>query len=127
MLGVDLLFDQGDLGYTNTGDLALVGQVNPVDNIWQAVRLRLLTSLGSYLFTTDYGTNLRQFVDEPITDALKKQIRSEVETTILQDTRVNSIVNLSVSNPIGNTIQISFGIITIHGDSKYGAIELGGT
>ena len=126
-IGVDIKLNQGDLGYTVNGDLDLVGNVNPADNVWQAVVLRLLTTLGTYIFENGYGTHARQYVDEPMTDDLKQKIRNETNTTGLSDPRVKKIVNLTVDDSsTPGAYQISFGILTVGGYSASGSVVVGG-
>jgi len=125
-IGVDLKLTDGDLTCTNTGDLALVGDIDPAENIWQAVSLRLITALGTYLFAKNYGTRVKQYIDEPITDDLVRKIKTEVNSTILQDSRVKAIANLKIDLSTLDAINISFGIITINGGSRYGTVLIGG-
>ncbi len=110
-IGVDIKLDEtGDLAFTPSGDLDLVGNVQPADNVWQATVLRLLTTLGTYLFESGYGTKLRQQVGQPITDMLTQQIKTQITTTVLSDPRVKSILNLNVTqttDPDGYQIMLS--------------------
>ncbi len=124
-IGVDVKLNSGDLGYTQSGDLDLVGHIEPTDNIWQAVALRLTTTLGTYLFAPGYGTLLGQYIDEPITADLGGKIITEAQTTILQDTRVASVNNMQISQGSGN-ISLSFTIVTVSGGTKSGTVPIGG-
>lgn len=126
-IGVDLRLTNGDLGYTNRGDLALIGDIEPINNIWQATIIRLTTTLGTYLFANNYGTQAKQFVDEPITDSLKQRLKTEINKTILQDPRIKAMVNLTIDLSIPSVIQVSFGIISITGASKYGTATINGS
>ena len=120
LIGVDIELNGNDLGVTQSGDLALIGQVDSADNVWQAVWLRLMTTLGTYLFADEYGTQARQYVDEPITDEVLTALTTEISDTISQDQRVASISNLTVKENDSKQIAISFGIVTISGSSTYG-------
>lgn len=120
-IGIDIKLNTGDLGYTMTGDLMIV---EDLDNIWQVVTLRLTTTLGTYIFATDYGTKLGQFVDEPITTDLENEIMAEAKTTILQDSRITSVSNMQVTQDSGLTL--SFSIKTINGSTKSGSVTIGG-
>ena len=120
LIGVDIELNGNDLGVTQSGDLALIGQVDSADNVWQAVWLRLMTTLGTYLFADEYGTQARQYVDEPITDEVLTALTTEISDTISQDPRVASISNLTVKENDSKQIAISFGIVTISGSSTYG-------
>lgn len=123
LIGVDIKLDNNDLGVDSNGDLALIGQDNSADNVWQAVWLRLLTTLGTYLFADNYGTKARQTVDEPITDKILASLKTQISTTISQDPRVASISKLTVTQN-GSNIEVSFGITTINGSSAYGVQNL---
>lgn len=119
LIGVDIKLNGNDLGVTQSGDLDIIGQDDSADNVWQAVWLRLMTTLGTYLFADQYGTQARQFIDEPITDKLMAALKTEVSNTISTDPRVANISNLQVAQS-GSQIQVSFGIATVSGSSKYG-------
>ena len=125
-IGVDIKLTRGDLGYTRAGDLALVGDVSPEDNIWQAVVLRLTTILGTHLFAPNYGTRLGQYVDEPVTDDLESAIIAEAKTTILQDPRVASVSNMVMDASQNDQLSLSFSFTTISGQSKSGTVSIGG-
>ena len=125
LIGVDIKLNSGDLGYTQSGDLDLVGQVNPADNVWQAVALRLATTLATHLFASNYGTLMGQYVDEPITDDLQAQIEAEARKTILQDSRVASITSLTVTPGTGS-ITVAASIVTVSGDTVSGSVTIGG-
>ena len=66
----------GDLGAGNTGDIALasgtiLGQ--------QRILRRLLTNPGDYIWHTEYGAGLAQFVGSPCNEAaIRAQIRSQI-------------------------------------------------
>ena len=130
-IGVDIRLDtaaSSDLSVTPNGDLDLVGNVEPAQNVWQSTILRLLTTLGTYFFQDGYGTALRQYIDAPMTDVLTQQIKTEVNRTILSDPRVQQITNLEVkasTDPQGYQIVLTFitvssqaigGIITVTGN-----------
>lgn len=121
MDNIDLKLNSGDLGYTNTGDLDIT---SGIDAIWQSISLRLQTSLGSNLFDSSYGGSIGNFVDEPITDDMKKLITSEANNIISQDERVQSVTNIIVEND--NGISLTFGITTSDGNSKTGTVMMGG-
>jgi phage baseplate assembly protein W len=125
---VDLRLDHtGDLAVTPSGDLDLVGNAVPIQNIWQAVTLRLLTTLGTYLFQDGYGTLLRRFVAQPMTPSLRQQIKNEVNTTVLADPRVKQITRLEVAqstDPQG--YQIALSIVTVSSQTIGGTLTVTG-
>lgn len=128
-IGVDIrLNGDSDLAATPGGDLDLIGNAVPAQNVWQATILRLLTTLGTYFFQDGYGTLLRRFVDEPMTEQVRQQIQSEVNTTVLSDPRVQQISNLAVAqtdDPLGYQIALSF--LTVSSQSVGGIITVTGS
>jgi phage baseplate assembly protein W len=125
-IGVDLkLQNDGDLGATSTGDLDLAGDNKSIDNLVQSVRLRIITTLGTNYFSDGFGSNIRQYVDEPLTDDLQKQIRTEVQDTVLRDSRVQAISNISISEG-SNSWVLSFAITAVNGETQSGSVTIGG-
>lgn len=127
-IGVDIrLSKTADIAVTPGGDIDLIGNVVPSQNVWQATALRLLTTLETYLFAEGYGTHLRQSIHAPITSALKKQIEAEVHRTILTDPRVKQINRLEVvqsADLVGFEIALSFSTISSN-DPVGGVIGIG--
>jgi phage baseplate assembly protein W len=127
-IGVDLRLSAAcDLAVSPTGDLDLVGNAVPIENIWQATILRLITTLGTYFFEDGYGTKLRQFVDAPMTATLQRQIETEISTTVLTDPRVKQIAALTVTqttSPSG--YQIAMNIITSSSQTIGGTLMVTG-
>ena len=124
-IGCDIRLDAGaDLAVTPGGDLDLIGNVRPQDNVWQATILRLITTLGTYLFENGYGTNLRQFVDQPMTPNLKRIIEAQINATVLSDPRVQEVTNLQVTQNtnLGYLVQLSFR--TVSGETVSGTTGL---
>lgn len=129
-IGVDLRLDAtGDLAVTPGGDLALVGDQVPSDNVWQAVALRLLTGLGTYLWDVDgYGTRARQMVDAPMTDVNQAALEAEVRSTVLSDPRVTEVVALDVApvDDAGDGLAASMQLTDVSGANVGGAVTVGG-
>lgn len=124
-IGVDFKLSD-DIQIDTTGDLQLIGQNNAADNVWQAVWLRIITTLGTYLFAKNYGTTVKQAIDDPITSQRLTNLKNQIRNSITADNRVASLNNLSVeqdSNAL-NHIVVSFGIITVNGQSSYGTATL---
>lgn len=109
VLGTDLQLDStGDLNVSPSGDLALV---SGIADVWQATVLRLLTTLGTYLFESGYGTTLRHGIGSPMTAQLQTQIQNQINTTVLSDPRVQQITALTVaqrSDLSGYDVSLSF-------------------
>ena len=125
LIGVDLKLDT-DLNIDSNGDLMLIGQTNSADNVWQAVWFRIMTTLGSYLFADNYGTKAKQMVDDSITDSMIAKLKTQIQQTIAADARVQQVSNLSVTQDTDNTshVIVSFGIVTINGQTSYGTQTL---
>jgi len=120
-IGVDLRLHNGDLGYSQLGDIDMIGDQDPTENVWQAVVLRLTTIRGENYFVSEFGSNSGSFVDEPLTDNLKSRIEADAKNAILEDPRIASIVNFSVTQD-GNSLLMTFTIITMTGQTKTGSV-----
>ncbi|WP_020394488.1 hypothetical protein [Thiolinea disciformis] len=107
--GVDLKLDF----YTNHIHLAGVSgveTVSGVDNLVQALTLRLLLDQGelSKLGHPRYGSRIRDFLGEPLDRANRELIRRYVRKTLLEDDRVEEVLQVSVSTQADslNSIQV---------------------
>lgn len=104
----DLKLHNADLDYTTSGDLKIVSNI---EDIWQQINLKLMTKSGDNLFAnSDYGTNLGSYVDENITDDIKKEIVSEVSNAILQDKRIDAVKNVSITSS-ASTLTLNITIV----------------
>lgn len=125
-IGSDIkLTSSRDLAYNSRGDLDLVGVTIPRDNMLQAVKLRLDTQLGTYQFSSTYGANLGQYVDEPITPNKDLQIQSEVNTSLSQDPRIDTVGNIQISAS-GDSTTVQLTATTKTGVTVSTAIPIGG-
>ncbi|MHB1651675.1 MAG: contractile injection system sheath initiator [Desulfitobacteriaceae bacterium] len=122
-IGVDIRLRKGDLGYTQTGDLDLIGNVDPLENMWQAVELRLNTIRGKYYFIKKFGSNLGTYVEEPLTDNLAPSIEADAKNAILEDPRIASLANFNAVIQ-ANSITLNFTITTATGQSKSGSVTI---
>lgn len=129
-IGVDLRLDATqDLAVTPSGDLDLIGNAVPMENVWQATALRLLSTLGTYVFqpvADVYGTELRKSIEEPITSALSGRLEAEITKTVLADPRVARIERLSITQAtdwVGFQIELAFS--TFSGQTVGGQIPIG--
>lgn len=124
-IGSDIkLTSSRDLAYNSRGDLELVGVTNPKDNMLQAVNLRLGTQIRTYQFSSTYGADLGQFVDEPITPNKALQIQSEVKTSLSQDPRIDTVNTQTSANEDSTTVQLT--ATTKTGVTVSTAIPIGG-
>lgn len=127
-IGVDLCLTSaavpGDLAVTPSGDLQLIGNAAPLMDLWQATILRLITTLGTYLFASNYGTLARRFIDEPMTDSVQQQLQTEITNTVLSDPRIRAITTLQVtpsqSDPQGYRVKL--GIVAVSSNQVIGGL-----
>lgn len=95
-LGTDLRLDSnGDLVLTMSGSL---DAVTHEENVAQAVRVNLTTLPYTYLWGTNVGTLLAQYVDAPITDAMKKEIKNIVMEKVSADQRVLEVLDVLIDD-----------------------------
>lgn len=76
-------FPDLDASLQDTDDPRLLGEV---------ILRRLTTPRGKLSFHPDYGTDIRQYLNDAMTDARRSQIKSDVELEVLQDERFESCV-----------------------------------
>ena len=97
-LGVDIrLTKDGDLAQSNTGDFDLLGGM---DNMSQAVSLRLAYEKGSLKRHLTIGTNLQ--TGRKVRSNSLNEMRDDVIASFLQDTRVESVPFVEIIQE-GNT------------------------
>ncbi len=102
-LGVDLkLTNNGDLNLTPQGDLQLSFGT---DNAAQAIILKLAYERGELKDYPLLGTNLK--IGGKITDI--GQIRTQIVTTLLQDSRIADVKNVNLQQS-GSTVSVSFDV-----------------
>lgn len=92
-LGEDLVLDtSGDISITTTYDLQTV---TGIENMKQAINLKLNIKRGELLVHPDFGvTDLRGYRTVPL---LAARAKSELESTILSDSRVSGLTTSTVS------------------------------
>jgi hypothetical protein len=101
-LGVDLrINDDSDLIFTNTKDLDLVAGV---DNMVQAIGIKLLLEQGGLKRHPFIGTNLQ--IGSKVRNGSLTQIRRQIINSFNQDARVDSIPFIELIQE-GGTIQIN--------------------
>ena len=97
--GVDLLLnDNFDLDFTSTNDFRLIASV---ENVAQAILLKILTGLGSLKSHPTIGTDLGIGEKATNTSLLADQVR----TSLLTDSRVDSVIYVRVEQN-GGTVEI---------------------
>jgi hypothetical protein len=101
-LGTDLLLDHnGDLVTTTSGSLDFATQQ---DNVAQAVRMNLTTIPFTYLWGNDVGTVLAQYVDEPITDSIEKEIENIIVEKLIGDSRILQVQGVEIDSSQRDTL-----------------------
>ena len=77
--------------------------VSGLDNLVQALTLRLLVDKGdlSCLGHPRYGSKIRDLLGQTMDRANRELIRRYVRQALLEDKRVQEVVNVTVSNRVG--------------------------
>lgn len=125
-IGVDIKLLNGDLANNSIGDLDLVGDVDPMDNMRQAINMRLGTPLGKYYFAQGYGTNAGEYIDEPDTDTNRNSLEAEAKATILEDPRIITVSSVTVTTTSTNQVTLAYSAITKGGTTLTGTAQIGG-
>jgi len=92
--GVDFGTEEKQVSLGSNSDLALVAGVS---NLVQALNRVVTTQKGSYLPHPFYGSNLHHYIGEPLSEELFNILEVELKEALLQDVRVKSVDNVSVS------------------------------
>lgn len=103
----------GGLGVTLSGDLQLV---SGIDNLRQALRMRLFTNQDEYLFGS-YGSNVKSYVDTSLSPDRRRQVEQEIANTLVADTRVQAVTVNQVSQTQTGEIVADVTITTTAGDT----------
>lgn len=100
-----------DLGVARGGDLALA---EGIDNIVQALRLRLLVRLGEMapLGLPRYGSRLHELLGEPNNQRTRVIAMGHARAAVEQDPRVKKVVDVQAVSPPGerDTLRITMDI-----------------
>lgn len=108
----------GEFTSTNKGDLATV---KGIDNLKQAIIIRLATPYGSLLHHPNYGTKLYKFIGERDTYENREKMKIEIERTIRCDRRVKDIT-IEAFSVIDGVVRVNIVITPI---TLSDVIELG--
>ena len=125
-IGVDVKLINGDLGNNSIGDLDLVGNLDPMDNMRQALNIRLITPLGKYYFAQGFGTVAVNYVDEVYTDYNRNNLEAEARVTIMQDPRIDKVESITVTSTDTNQVVLSYSAITKSGIKLTGVVQMEG-
>ncbi len=108
--GTDIQIQSGQLSYGHGGDLLTV---SGLENVEQAIVLRLSESLGVRLRLAVYG--IKGAVGQPFSSA-SAYVQSTIKDTIMQDPRIKNIQNF-VFEGKGDSISIEFDYETVDGST----------
>lgn len=113
--------DNGDLTFTNTGDVRLS---YGLENAIQAIKLKIITELGSLKYHRTYGlvnvvgarnTNIAD-IQDLITQSIVSQIEADQRYSRVEDISVDYLVNNQTNQGVA-AIQISLSVRMAGGDS----------
>lgn len=117
-LGTDLQLDvNGDLVSSISGSIATANQAV---NVSQAIRTRIMTVPSTYFWAQNFGTELSQYVDEPITPSLSKRITSIVKEKVAEDTRVLEVMDVFIDSSNTNMLIVTIKALI----SSVGVVEV---
>lgn len=91
----DLSFEDGDLGVTASGDLAIA---EGFTNLRQAFYNRMVTIAGSLLHRPRYGVGLPSLQNEILDLPKRQEIANRMEENLLQDPRFSEIYSVAFRN-----------------------------
>ena len=83
------------------------------DNVRSALENRLSTPLRSIPFLPDYGIEIKQFLNLPMTADNKSRILNEVVTQVSRDPRVKEVRNSELRSRDDGLIVISVDIVLV--------------
>lgn len=110
-LGTDIKLDpNGDLVLTMSGSLGVVTQQ---DNVAQSVRTNLMTAPYTYLWGKNVGSTLAQYVDQPITPAMKQQIKNLITEQVSKDPRIIQILSVNIDDSQRDTLIITISALVV--------------
>lgn len=92
-LGRDIQLVNNDVEFSNSNDFAFATFRS---NILQAIKNRLLTSIGELKEHTKYGSDLPDLINQKRIADSSNLIRRAIRTALLQDPRIEEVINVSV-------------------------------
>ena len=88
----DILFT-GDYQMTAKGDLQTISDI---ENLRQAIYLRLITSPGEIIHRPLFGVGIKSFMNRPCNDNNKQRLVNRVRLNILRERRISKIHSITV-------------------------------
>lgn len=77
----------------------------------QAIARRLITPRGSLFYDTNYGTDLRLYLNEGMTNEAQSRIKSAIEAECAKDERVSSVTADVVYSSAARTLAITITLV----------------
>lgn len=100
----------------DTANNKMLGKIDELEAIKQAIYLRLNTEKGEYLiYGPDYGIQLQDLYGEPDTYVLPA-LQGRIIEALLQDERIQGVDNFSFAEEEKGSITASFIVHTVLGD-----------
>lgn len=95
-LGTDIVLDSnGDLAIDTSGSFQTLSNN---ENVQQALRILLATAPNTYYWDDNVGSNLVNYVNEPITSQLEQEITSLVTEKALEDSRIIEVTQVLIDD-----------------------------
>ena len=91
----------------------IVNELTGAENVKSALQNRLSTSYRSVPFLPNYGVQLKQYQNQPMTADLRSRIIQEVTEQIMRDPRVKSIRSVNVRTTTEGLFLISVDVVLI--------------
>ena len=88
-------------------------QLTGGDNVRSALENRLSTSLRSIPFRPEYGANLKEFMNLPMTADNISRIEQEVQTQVLRDPRVKEVRKIEVTTQTNGLVLIRLNLVLV--------------
>lgn len=85
------------------------------DNLAEAIARRLITPLGGLFYDPSYGLDLRQYLNEAITDEVRYEIETLVAAECEKDERVLSAEATLIDTDLLRTLQLVIALETAEG------------
>lgn len=107
ILLVDLAFDD-DLIDSPSGDIDVAGGLT---NLKNSIFRRIITTPGSLIHRPTYGVGLKLF--QNATGSLEniRKLTRDIEAQLKQESRIEEIKSIAVSNPEAGMFKIAIGVI----------------
>jgi phage baseplate assembly protein W len=117
-LGTDFALDSnGDVQVTMSGSIETVCHQ---DNVAQAIRVNLMTNPHSYLWGDFVGTRLAEYVDQPLTESLKRSVQAIIFGAVESDPRIQAVQDVRIEQSFPDSLVITIQALV----STIGEVEI---